>query len=75
MLTISWRETTGTQEEKPELIDEKSSPSTTNIRKDITREEIQSGSETVKVWKYKEAALTKEEYEEYKQLFAYRFRV
>ena len=69
MLKIVWKTVEGTQEEKPEAVDTKSSPSRVYLRRNITQVTITPEyGETVKVWRYEEAELTREEYAEYEKL-------
>ena|GEM_PF-3452916 len=70
MVQINWQNVTGTQETEPQAVDKTSSPSCIYLRKDITKVETTSGTQTVTMWSYKEAALTAEEYEEYEQELA-----
>ena len=67
-MQITWKEVTGTQPNQPAELDATSSPSTVYLRRNIRQTEITSGEETIQVWKYEEAQLSKEEYEEYKEL-------
>lgn len=71
MLQINWKPVTGTQERRPELEDKASSPTTVYLRKNIRRTLVQGqNAEAYYVWQYEEAALSQEEYEEYKELVA-----
>lgn len=71
MLQINWKPVTGTQERRPELEDTASSPTTVYLRKNIRRTLVQGqNAEAYYVWQYEEAALSQEEYEEYKELVA-----
>lgn len=71
MLQINWKTVTGTQERRPELEDTASSPTTVYLRKNVRRTlEQGQNAEAHYVWQYEEAALSLEEYEEYKELVA-----
>lgn len=64
MVGFEWRKVTGTQTEMPLEIDEKSSPTTVYIRKNIKEAPINQGNEDkVMAWEYDEAKITKEQYE------------
>lgn len=67
-MQITWKEVTGTQPNKPAELDTASSPNTVYLRRNIRQTEITSGEETIQVWKYEEAQLSKAEYEEYVEL-------
>ena len=71
-MQIEWKEVRGTQAERPEAVDTKSSPSTVYLRRNIREETAEIASmentETMTVWAYQEAALAHEEYEEYLRL-------
>lgn len=64
-MQIIWKNVTGCQPNKPDEVDTTSSPTTVYLRRNIRQTEITSGEETIQVWEYEEAQLTKEEYEEY----------
>lgn len=71
MLHINWKTVTGTQEKQPESEDTVSSPTTVYLRKNIRRTLMQGQDAKANyVWQYEEAALSQEEYEEYKELVA-----
>lgn len=67
-MQIIWKNVTGCQPNKPDEVDTTSSPTTVYLRRNIRQTEITSGEETIQVWEYEEAQLTKEEYEEYLEL-------
>lgn len=64
-MRITWKQVTGSQQSKPSEIDTISSPSTVYLRRNIEKTEITNDDETISVWKYDEAQLTREEYEGY----------
>lgn len=63
-MELVYKEITGTQDERPKDIDITSSSTDVYVRKDIEQitNKDESGNER-KEWHYKEAVLTKEEYE------------
>lgn len=63
-----WKKVTGTQPERPEEVDRKSSPSTVYLRRNIEQVEKEvegtdGQTQTVNEWKYEEKEMTVEEYE------------
>jgi len=64
-MQIIWKNVTGCQPNKPDEVDTTSSPTTVYLRRNIQQKEITQNEETITVWAYEEAQLTKEEYEEY----------
>ncbi len=58
-------EVTGTQEEAPKTLDFTGSPGKVYIRKNIRKEKETVGEEEIEVYKYDEALVSYEEYEEY----------
>lgn len=67
-MQIIWKKVTGCQPNKPDEVDTTSSPTTVYLRRNINQKEITQDEETITVWAYEEAQLTKEEYEEYLEL-------
>ena len=67
-MQIIWKNVTGCQPNKPDEVDTTSSPTTVYLRRNIQQKEITQDEETITVWAYEEAQLTKEEYEEYLEL-------
>jgi len=67
-MQIIWKNVTGCQPNKPDEVDATSSPTTVYLRRNINQKEITQNEETITVWEYEEAQLTKEEYEEYLEL-------
>ena len=67
-MQITWKQVTGSQQNRPDEVDTTSSPSTVYLRRNIEQVEITQGGETISVWKYDEAQLTREEYEEYMEI-------
>lgn len=63
-----WKKVTGTQTERPEEVDRKSSPSTVYLRRNIKQVEKEidgmNGEKTTVIeWQYEEKEMTVEEYE------------
>lgn len=70
MVKLDWKKTRGTQEAKPQTVDETSSRSVIYLRRNIERKTVTNGTESVKVWEYEEAQLTPGEYAEYRAALA-----
>lgn len=65
-MEIRWKTVTGSQTEKPEVIDKASSSKYVYLRRNIeriTRTDEQGGG--VSLWQYDEAVVTQEEYAQY----------
>lgn len=66
-MEIKWKTVTGSQEERPEVIDKTSSGKYVYLRRNIERitKEDTQGEQPVQLWKYEEAAVLQEEYAQY----------
>lgn len=68
-MKIEWRKVTGSQEEKPEVIDKESSSKYVYLRQNIERiTQTDENGVSVDLWQYDEAIVTQEEYAPYDTL-------
>ena len=65
-MEIKWRTVTGSQEQRPDVIDQTSSSKYVYLRRNIQRiTRIEESGNPVTLWQYDEAVITHEEYAPY----------